>query len=60
MDMSLLRGIATIVVMTAFIGICLWAYSGKRKKQFDEAANLPFADEEPPKGNDGAHRVQED
>jgi cytochrome c oxidase cbb3-type subunit 4 len=24
----------------------IWAYSSKRKKQFDEAANLPFEDEE--------------
>jgi cytochrome c oxidase cbb3-type subunit 4 len=26
--------------------MCFWAYSSKRKKSFDEAANLPFADEE--------------
>jgi cytochrome c oxidase cbb3-type subunit 4 len=32
--------------MFAFIGLCIWAYSRKRKKAFDEAANLPFADEE--------------
>lgn len=50
MDMNTLRGIATIVVMTAFIGICIWAYSSKRKTDFDEAANLPFADED---SNDG-------
>jgi cytochrome c oxidase cbb3-type subunit 4 len=31
--------------MIAFIGLCIWAYSSKRKKAFDEAANLPFADE---------------
>ena len=45
MDMNTLRGIATVVVMVTFIGICLWAFSSKRRKQFDEAANLPFADE---------------
>jgi cytochrome c oxidase cbb3-type subunit 4 len=45
MDMNTLRGIATIVVMTAFLGICFWAYSSKRKAQFDDAANLVFADE---------------
>ena len=32
--------------MIAFIGICLWAYSSKRKSGFDDAANLPFEDEE--------------
>lgn len=38
-------GVGTIFVMTAFIGVVVWAYSGKRKKDFDEAAQLPFADD---------------
>jgi cytochrome c oxidase cbb3-type subunit 4 len=46
MDINTWRGIATIVVMIAFLGICFWAYSSKRKSDFNEAANLPFADEE--------------
>ncbi len=46
MDINTLRGISTILVMIAFIGICLWAYSSKRKSKFDDAANLPFEDEE--------------
>ena len=46
MDINTLRGIATILVMIAFISICLWAYSSKRKSGFDDAANLPFDDEE--------------
>jgi cytochrome c oxidase cbb3-type subunit 4 len=32
--------------MVAFISLCIWAYSKKRKNAFDEAAKLPFADEE--------------
>ncbi len=31
--------------MVAFLGVCWWAFSPKRKKQFDEAAKLPFADD---------------
>jgi cytochrome c oxidase cbb3-type subunit 4 len=46
MDINDLRGISTLFLMIAFIGLCFWAYNGKRKKSFDEAANLPFADEE--------------
>ena len=46
MDINTLRGIATIFVAIAFFGVCWWAYSPKRKKKFDDAANLPFADEE--------------
>jgi len=32
--------------MIAFLGVCFWAYSRRRKKTFDDAANLPFDDEE--------------
>ncbi len=46
MDINDLRGLSTLLLMIAFIGLCFWAYSSKRKKTFDEAAHLPFADEE--------------
>ncbi len=46
MDINDLRGISTAFLMVAFIGLVIWAYSSKQKKSFDEAANLPFADEE--------------
>ncbi len=44
MDIGTLRGLGTVLVVVAFICVALWAYSGKRKASFDEAANLPFAD----------------
>lgn len=50
MDINTLRGIATILVMAAFLGICIWAYSSKRKDDFNEAANLPFADDDDDSG----------
>lgn len=46
MDINDLRGLSTVFLMATFIGMCFWAYSKKRSKEFDEAANLPFADEE--------------
>jgi len=45
-DINTWRGIATLLVMLAFLGVCAWAYSSKRKSTFDQAANIPFADEE--------------
>ena len=45
MDINDLRGLSTLFLMIAFIGLCFWAYSSKRKVPFDEAANMPFADE---------------
>ncbi len=44
MDINDLRGLSTLFLMISFIGLCIWAYSSKRKKTFDEAANLPFSD----------------
>lgn len=46
MDINDLRGIQTLLVMVAFFGIVWWAYSSHRKKSNDEAANLPFDDDE--------------
>ncbi len=47
MDMELitiLRSVFTVLVFATFIGIWIWAWSGKRKRDFEDAANLPFAD----------------
>ena len=46
MDLNDIRAWQTVLLMIAFIGIIVWAYSKRRKKSFDEAANLPFADED--------------
>ncbi|MDO7645159.1 MAG: cytochrome c oxidase cbb3-type subunit 4 [Reinekea sp.] len=45
MDINDLRALATVFTTVAFGAVCFWAYSGKNKQRFDEAANLPFADE---------------
>ena len=46
MDTNDLRVIFTVVTFVMFIAILWWAFSGKRKQAFDEAARLPFTDEE--------------
>jgi len=38
-----LSSLMTVVSFVTFIGIVIWAYSRKRKRAFDEAANAPFA-----------------
>ena len=40
------RGLFTLFMFLSFVGIFLWAYSSRRKKDFDEAANLPLQDDE--------------
>lgn len=48
MDMnSLFQSIGTVLVFLAFIGLFWWVYIAHKKSDFDEAANLPFIDDEP-------------
>ncbi|MBH2043784.1 MAG: cbb3-type cytochrome c oxidase subunit 3 [Comamonadaceae bacterium] len=42
MDITTMRIVATLASMTCFIGIWVWAYRGRNKSRFDEAARLPF------------------
>jgi cytochrome c oxidase cbb3-type subunit 4 len=46
MNIGILQGIGTGLAMVAFIGVCVWAWSSKNKQRFDEAAQLPFMDED--------------
>ena len=43
-----LRMLITVVSFIVFAGIVYWAYSGRQRQSFEEAANLPFADEDLP------------
>ena len=36
----------TIVVMVVFLAIVFWAWSGRRKESFNEAANIPLEEED--------------
>ncbi|MEB2625069.1 cbb3-type cytochrome oxidase subunit 3 [Pseudomonas sp. YuFO8] len=48
MSTGMIRGLGTVVVFVAFIGLTLWVFNGKRNAQFAEARLLPFADEPHP------------
>ena len=37
-----LRVVITVVSFLVFVGIAVWAFSRRRKRDFDEAAMLPF------------------
>jgi cytochrome c oxidase cbb3-type subunit 4 len=47
MDYSLILSVWTIVVLVLFVGIVLWAFSGKRRQHFEEAARIPFDEDDP-------------
>jgi cbb3-type cytochrome oxidase subunit 3 len=45
MDIGNLWGFYTLILLAGFVGVVVWAWSGKRKKAFREAAEIPFLDE---------------
>jgi cytochrome c oxidase cbb3-type subunit 4 len=38
--------VMTIISFTTFLGILLWTFAIKSRLDFDQAARLPFADDE--------------
>ncbi|MCE8004286.1 cbb3-type cytochrome oxidase subunit 3 [Billgrantia ethanolica] len=58
MDTGTFRGIITGILIIAFLGITWWAYSRRRKPDFDEAANLPFAEDDEQSNRDSSASQQ--
>lgn len=48
MDIGMIRGLGTLVVMIAFIGLTLWVFNRRRDHDFAEARLLPFVDDRLP------------
>lgn len=45
MDLNDIRSAITLVSFLMFLGILVWTWSRQRKTAFEEAAGLPFAEE---------------
>jgi cytochrome c oxidase cbb3-type subunit 4 len=46
MDINTLRSVLTALALGCFLAIAFWAYSKGARKGFDEAARLPFSDDD--------------
>jgi cytochrome c oxidase cbb3-type subunit 4 len=44
-DINDVRSVVTVVSLLLFIALTAWVWQRKRKGAFDEAAQLPFADD---------------
>ena len=53
MDAGLAHGLWTALLLVTFAAIVGWAWSGRRKRDFDEAARLPLEDDPPVAGDAG-------
>ena len=47
MDVIVLRSVTTLFMFLVFIGIVFWAMAGRRRSDFDAAAQLPFLEPVP-------------
>lgn len=58
MDFNDVRSFITVLSLVTFVGIVFWAYGSRRKQAFDEAALLPFSEEEFPPSLAGARQQE--
>ncbi len=49
MDIGTVRGLLTLALLIAFLALVFWAYSKRRKADFDELARMPLEDDPPAK-----------
>lgn len=45
--LGVLRGFATLFAMLAFVAVCAWAWSRRRRQKFDDASKLPLEEDVP-------------
>ena len=45
MDRDLVRGLALVGLIIAFVAVWAWAWSGKRKKDFERLSRLPLEED---------------
>jgi cytochrome c oxidase cbb3-type subunit 4 len=48
--------VMTVISLAIFVGILWWAFSRKRKSDFDTAAHIPFDDDDDNEGGDGGDK----
>jgi cytochrome c oxidase cbb3-type subunit 4 len=46
MNINMVVFLLDTFIVLFFVAIVIWAWSGRRKQRFDEAANIPLNDED--------------
>ncbi len=49
--MGTFRGLITLILLLAFIGLVVWLFFFRRSQDFDEAARLPLDGDNQPREN---------
>ncbi len=45
--MGVLHGFWTLILLVVFLGIVVWVWGSRRKKHFQDAAQIPFQEDRP-------------
>jgi cytochrome c oxidase cbb3-type subunit 4 len=45
-DMGIVRGVATVFALLAFVAVVLWAYGKRPREAFRSAAQLPLEEDD--------------
>ena len=45
MDITLFRGLTTVAWLILFLAVCVWAWSKRRKSDFEATAALPLQED---------------
>ena len=61
LDINLVRGLVLIMLIVGFLGIVAWAYSRKRKADFEKMSMLPLEEDqgEVPRHENNSERTKE-
>jgi cytochrome c oxidase cbb3-type subunit 4 len=52
MNMAMFHSFWTVGALIIFVGIIFWAFSKRRRDDFEEASRLPLEDDQPISKND--------
>ena len=52
MSTGLIQTVWTVIAFVIFVGIVIWAWSSRRKEDFDKAARMALDDDKPIDSND--------
>lgn len=55
MDLITVHSYWTVLMFVAFVGICVWAFSGKRRAELERHARIALDDDEAPTSGGGAN-----
>jgi cytochrome c oxidase cbb3-type subunit 4 len=58
MDIGIVRGLITAVILVLFVGLWAWSWSRNRREDFDAASRMPLGEDSKPPANEDMKEQQ--